>query len=267
MSERYKYYGPTMLLGEYDQIGLHKGSDVEAEVMNTNVATITKIYDTDGSTTVLNDAATDVAAKYLEPVKPETIHFDPKDDVDVPHFFDNLFSDIAKINAEHEFPFAYTEKPFKDIEDHLSKWTEEHKQDLENNDAKNKVWEKIKKDFDWANEAAKYYTPKKVIDFLRKEARKRPDLDKFDRVLNEMSDTHVAKNHDYGNSFSDLFKELGMTYAYGHLKEKLERIRTLMKSRQQVKQESMLDSLYDLASYAVMTIVELKKKQDNVARD
>lgn len=105
MSERkystsiYKYTGPTMLLGKYDQIELHNGMEVDAEV-NVNVATITKIYDTDGSTTVLNDAATDVAAKYLEPVKPDTINF--KDDVDVPHFFDNLFDDIAKIQA-HAF--------------------------------------------------------------------------------------------------------------------------------------------------------------------
>lgn len=90
--------------------------------------------------------------------------------------------------------------------------------------------------------------------------------DKFDNVLAEMSTTHKAKNHDYGNSFTDLFKELGMTYAYGHLKEKLERVHTLMGSRQEVKKESMLDSLYDLASYAVMTIVELKKK-DGMAQD
>lgn len=90
--------------------------------------------------------------------------------------------------------------------------------------------------------------------------------DKFDKVLAEMSTTHKAKNHDYGNSFTDLFKELGMTYAYGHLKEKLERVHTLMGSRQEVKKESMLDSLYDLASYAVMTIVELKKK-DGMAQD
>lgn len=88
----------------------------------------------------------------------------------------------------------------------------------------------------------------------------------FNAVLNRMAEIHAAKNHDYGNSFTDLFKECGMTYAYGHLKEKLERIHTLMGSRQEVKKESMLDSLYDLASYAVMTIVELKKK-DGMAQD
>lgn len=87
------------------------------------------------------------------------------------------------------------------------------------------------------------------------------DTEPFKTVLRQMSDTYTAKNNDYGSSFTTLFKELGMTYAYGHLKEKLERIHTLMNNRQQVKQESILDSLMDLANYAVMTIAELKKEK------
>lgn len=87
------------------------------------------------------------------------------------------------------------------------------------------------------------------------------DIEPFDSILCQMSDAHAAKEHDYGSSFSNLFKEFGMTYAYGHLKEKLERVHSLMGGQQQVKQESILDSLMDLANYAVMTIVELKKKE------
>lgn len=110
MSERYKYYGPTMLLGEYDQIGLHKGSDVEAEVMNTNVATITKIYDTDGSTTVLNDAATDVAAKYLEPVKPESINFKSEIDKINADTVNFLADNINRIKRESVAWYAWLER-------------------------------------------------------------------------------------------------------------------------------------------------------------
>ena len=72
-----------------------------------------------------------------------------------------------------------------------------------------------------------------------------------------MFETFKAKNHDYGNSFAKLFKECGMTYAYGHLAEKLERVKSLMKDEAKVKDEGMKDSLLDLANYAILTIMEL----------
>lgn len=65
-TQKYRYIGPTMLLGKYDNIELHTGDHVAAEV-NINVATIEKIYTRFG-TTVLNDAEVDVAAKYLKPI-------------------------------------------------------------------------------------------------------------------------------------------------------------------------------------------------------
>lgn len=52
-----------------------------------------------------------------------------------------------------------------------------------------------------------------------------------------------------------------MTYAYGHLAEKLERINSLRKNEAKVKEESMKDSLYDLANYAILTIMELEKTE------
>lgn len=84
----------------------------------------------------------------------------------------------------------------------------------------------------------------------------------FESVLAELQKLHSAKNHDYGNSFTDLFKECGMIYAYGHLKEKLNRIKGIMDSEAQVKGEKLEDSLKDLASYAIMTLVELRSKDN-----
>lgn len=86
--------------------------------------------------------------------------------------------------------------------------------------------------------------------------------DQFDAILAELQKLHSAKNHDYGNSFTDLFKECGMIYAYGHLKEKLNRIKGIMDSEAQVKGEKLEDSLKDLASYAIMTLVELRSKDN-----
>lgn len=87
------------------------------------------------------------------------------------------------------------------------------------------------------------------------------DAEAFRAITDKMCNTFEVKNHDYGNSFHKLFEECGMTYAYGHLAEKLERINSLRKNEAKVKGESMKDSLYDLANYAILTIMELEKTE------
>lgn len=88
------------------------------------------------------------------------------------------------------------------------------------------------------------------------------DRVRFRGIIDRMYDTFKKKNADYGNSFRELYEECGMTYAYGHMREKLERVRSLMKNEAQVKGESMKDSLYDLANYAVLTIMEIERNEE-----
>ena len=88
---------------------------------------------------------------------------------------------------------------------------------------------------------------------------KKEDADRFKEITDKMFETFKAKNHDYGSSFSNLFKECGMTYAYGHMAEKLERVKSLMKDDAKVKGEGMKDSLLDLANYAILTVMEIEK--------
>ena len=87
------------------------------------------------------------------------------------------------------------------------------------------------------------------------------DADRFKEITDNMFETFKAKNHDYGSSFSNLFKECGMTYAYGHMAEKLERVKSLMKDEANVKGEGMKDSLLDLANYAILTVMEIYKNE------
>lgn len=89
--------------------------------------------------------------------------------------------------------------------------------------------------------------------------RLKADGSTFRDITDEMYDTYKAKNKDYDDSFHQLFEECGMTYAYGHLKEKLVRMKSLMKDEAKVKGESMRDSLLDLANYAILTIMEIDK--------
>ena len=78
-----------------------------------------------------------------------------------------------------------------------------------------------------------------------------------------MKNIHDAKNNDYGNSFSKLFEEFGITSSLIRLSDKLERLKTLAnEKKQEAKDESIEDTLLDLANYAVMTIVELKNNKN-----
>ena len=120
----------------------------------------------------------------------------------------------------------------------------------------------------------KYFAPFREVDIMMfgtkfdivtkgegKAANEKTDADRFKEITDKMCDIYKQKNSDYGNSFSKLFKECGMTYAYGHMAEKLERINSLRKNEAKVKGESMKDSLYDLANYAILTIMELEKTE------
>lgn len=80
----------------------------------------------------------------------------------------------------------------------------------------------------------------------------------FRRLTNELADTLERKNHDYGNSFADLFKKYGLVYPIIHLAEKLGRIETLAKQPNKVDGESIKDSLKDLAGYCILTLKEME---------
>ena len=83
----------------------------------------------------------------------------------------------------------------------------------------------------------------------------------YGSFLNKLFATYKAKNKDYGSAFSEMFDELGIDYAYGKLREKMNRIKVLRKQPNMVENESLEDTLLDTAGYAILTLVELKKRK------
>lgn len=81
----------------------------------------------------------------------------------------------------------------------------------------------------------------------------------FEELTNLMLNTYKAKNADYGNSFSKTYEEFGNTMSAIRLQDKLERFKRLSKATQEVKDESIIDTLLDLANYSIMTVMELQK--------
>ena len=84
----------------------------------------------------------------------------------------------------------------------------------------------------------------------------------FLSICREMADLYDAKNWDYGDSFGKSFEEWGMTMPCIRLKDKLNRLCSLTKnSSQRVQDESIEDTLKDLATYSIMTLIELRREK------
>lgn len=89
------------------------------------------------------------------------------------------------------------------------------------------------------------------------------DEEIYGSLLEKLFTTYKAKDADYGSSFAEMFDELGIDYAYGKLREKMNRIKVLRKQPNKVENEGLEDALLDTAGYAILTLVELKKKKSN----
>lgn len=88
------------------------------------------------------------------------------------------------------------------------------------------------------------------------------NVDRFEELTIKMADTYRAKNHDYGDSFGQSIKEFGLVAAAVRMNDKMNRFKTLINKSAQVKDESIRDTLLDLANYAIMTVVEMDKAKD-----
>ena len=64
-----------------------------------------------------------------------------------------------------------------------------------------------------------------------------------------------------GDSFATTFERFGLTAPIVRMWDKLTRIETLSKQEAHVKDESIRDTLMDLANYCVMTVIELDTKR------
>ena len=85
----------------------------------------------------------------------------------------------------------------------------------------------------------------------------------FNSVANELMALYARKNHDYGNSFADTWRKLGPVSGITRISDKFNRLCNLMatKDKQQVKDESIEDTLSDLACYSIMAMIELRRER------
>lgn len=95
-------------------------------------------------------------------------------------------------------------------------------------------------------------------------------MDKINRhkeICENLNKIYTAKNRDYGDSFSEGFQEYGLIMPAIRFEDKLRRYKQLMKQAAEVKDESIVDTLLDLANYAIMTVMEIEDRAEDKERN
>lgn len=80
-------------------------------------------------------------------------------------------------------------------------------------------------------------------------------------VCELLNSTYEQKNRAYGNSFGDTYNDLGIISAVTRISDKFNRLKTLAKNKE-INQgdESIADTLLDMANYCIMTYMELQNE-------
>jgi hypothetical protein len=84
----------------------------------------------------------------------------------------------------------------------------------------------------------------------------------FKAITKQMLALYLLKNKNYGDSFHKTYEDYGMIMPCIRLEDKLQRLKSLVKQgdKANVDDESIRDTLIDLANYSVMTVMELDRE-------
>ena len=84
---------------------------------------------------------------------------------------------------------------------------------------------------------------------------------RHNNICGELTEIFRRKNHDYGDSFRKLYVKWGLKASAIRLEDKLNRFETLIDVESEVSDESIRDTLLDLANYAILTVIEMDRKE------
>ena len=103
-----------------------------------------------------------------------------------------------------------------------------------------------------------------------------PYEQKYMDVINKLKETFLKKNHDYGSSvkknydkFEAYGKNEGLKYVFGRIAEKHDRLENLIYGdhANQVTDESIEDTLLDMANYAILAAVSIQEHKANSVQE
>lgn len=98
----------------------------------------------------------------------------------------------------------------------------------------------------------------KLGGYMQKENNK---VEQFNNIVQGLVDTYRRKNADYGDSFGISVRKYGKIAALTRMSDKWNRLESLMMKGDCQVNESLEDTLLDLANYCVMTVMELRNME------
>ena len=89
---------------------------------------------------------------------------------------------------------------------------------------------------------------------------------RFRQKVEKLTKVYVAKNKDYGDSFTRSLDKRGIVASIVRMEDKMNRIDSLYDKPTTEVDESLVDSLEDLANYAIMTAIWLEKQVEDMGK-
>ena len=85
------------------------------------------------------------------------------------------------------------------------------------------------------------------------------NVEQHKQICVQLNNIYAQKNKAYGDSFQKTFDELGIISAVTRIRDKYNRLQTLSLNKDiNTGDESIKDTLLDLANYAIMTCMALE---------
>ena len=95
------------------------------------------------------------------------------------------------------------------------------------------------------------------------ETQSNPKYKQHEGITKLLNETYRAKNKDYGDAFGKSHEKYGAIAGLTRMSDKFNRIEELILTKEQlVADESVLDTLLDLANYSIMLYMELSDVDD-----
>lgn len=89
-------------------------------------------------------------------------------------------------------------------------------------------------------------------------------IERHEKMCNDLHSLYIKKNTAYGDSFGETFQKLGVISAVTRISDKYNRLVNLVTNPNiDSGDESVIDTLVDLANYSLMTVMELQIEKGN----
>lgn len=99
---------------------------------------------------------------------------------------------------------------------------------------------------------------------VTKSAPKEEEKSIFHQIAEEIADVLARKNHDYGDSFHDIYEEFGDLSTYMRLTDKMGRLKSMVQGKEmKVDDEPLVDVYRDIAGYCILTLVSRQRLEED----